>query len=430
MKLGESSLNNIAKLRPDSTLRRRISSYDKTGDNEDWIDIKPRETVVLGEFKGAGTITHIWCTKMCPARYSLRNAILRIYWDDESEDTPSVEVPIGDFFGMGHAKRRNFVSLPLQMSANKGKGFNCWWPMPFSKGFKITLENDNTKPFRLYYYIDYEIYEDGFENENDYGRFHAQWRRENPPPVKKRGDFENAKERKKRKKTIENKVDNSKTIKNRKISTKKFISFNLFGYKNTEPLKYNYKILQAKGKGHFVGCNLNIDNRTFMPWFVNWPGEGDDMIFIDDDVEKGIPTLYGTGTEDYVNQAFCPSEKYSAPYHGTIKPGGINWWGKITYYRYHIEDPIYFNKQIIVSIEHGHDNHRADDWSSTAYWYQTEPHDHKLFPKLLNKKGRKPRGISWPHMIRKTIGILIILFLIYWFFLKDLLAPIFANIFP
>ena len=230
----------------------------------------------------------------------------------------------------------------------------------------------------------------------------TQWRRENPPLVKKRDE------------------------KGKKISPKKPKKFNLFGVKNTEPLKYNYKIMEAKGKGHFAGCHLDIDNRTFMPWFVNWPGEGDDMIFIDDDIEKGTPTLYGTGTEDYVNQAFCPTQKQSAPYHGTILPGGINWWGKITYYRYHIEDPIYFNKQIIVTIEHGHDNHRADDWSSTAYWYQKEPHDHSIWPKLLDRMGRRPKGISWPHMIRKTACILLILLWGYFRLLLVYIAPLFA----
>ncbi|MHA2289772.1 MAG: DUF2961 domain-containing protein, partial [Promethearchaeota archaeon] len=87
-------------------------------------------------------------------------------------------------------------------------------------------------------------------------------------------------------------------------------------------------------------------------------------------------------------------------------------WGKISYYRYHIEDPIYFNKRIVVTIEHGHDNHRRDDWSSTAYWYQREPHDPTLFPKLLDKKGRKPR-IHIAHMVRKTLCIALIVFLIY-----------------
>jgi hypothetical protein len=169
----------------------------------------------------------------------------------------------------------------------------------------------------------------------------------------------------------------------------------------------NYKVLEARGKGHFVGCHLDIDNITFMPWYINWPGEGDDMIYIDDDVEKGEPTLHGTGTEDYVNQAWAQRQKYSAPYHGTIATGGLNWWGKISYYRYHIEDPIYFNKKIVVTIEHGHDNHRKDDWSSTAYWYQREPHDHTLFPKLLDKKGRKP-CVHVVHMVRKSLCLALI----------------------
>jgi hypothetical protein len=148
-----------------------------------------------------------------------------------------------------------------------------------------------------------------------------------------------------------------------------------------------------------------------MPWFLNWPGEGDDMIFIDDDIEHNIITLPGTGTEDYVNQAYCPREKYFSPYHGTIKPGGLNWFGKISYFRYHIEDPIYFHKKIKVTIEHGHDNHRSDDWSSTAYWYQKEPHDHSLFPDLPNYSGREPRN-HLGHIARKSACIIFILFLI------------------
>ncbi|MGV9173403.1 MAG: glycoside hydrolase family 172 protein, partial [Promethearchaeia archaeon] len=245
MKLGKSSLNDIAKLRIDSIKRQRISSYDKSGDNRDWIDIEPQETAILGEGNFAGCITHIWCTFACRSKYALRNAIIRMYWDGEKEKKPSVEAPLGDFFGQGHAKHKEFVSLPLQMSPQGGKGLNCWWPMPFSEGFRITLENDNQKRLRLYYYIDLEKYEQGLDNEQDFGRFHVQWRRENPPPVKKMDDQGN------------------------KITKLNPNRFNLFGVKNTEPLKYNYRILEAKGKGHFAGCHLNIDNRTFMPWWIN-----------------------------------------------------------------------------------------------------------------------------------------------------------------
>jgi len=400
MRLGNNALHNISIIRPDEIKRKRLSSYDKKGGNRDHLVIKSGETAIIGEVEGAGCITHVWCTCRCTTRHYLRNAILRMYWDGESEENPSVEVPLGDFFGMGHAKRKNFVSLPLQMSPHNGAGFNCWWPMPFSKGFKITLENDNPKEFIFYYYIDYEINEGELEHDGKHGRFHAQWRRENPTKAKK-WDSETGKEFKKRKPG----------------------NFNFTGGNNTNPLEFNYRILEAKGKGHYVGCNLNIDNMTFFP-YINWPGEGDDMIFIDDDIKKGVPTLHGTGTEDYVNQAWGQRQTCSAPYHGTILSGGFNFWGKITYYRYHIKDPIYFNNEILVSIEHGHDNHRSDDWSSTAYWYQVEPHDHSLFPKLLDRKGRKPNSHK-VHMIRKTIVIATVIsigaFLIYWLFLRHFL---------
>jgi len=394
MRLGESTLRGIAKIHPDTVKRKRISSYDKTGGNNDWIDVQPGEKVTIGKEDCTGCITHLWCTIKCKDRYYLRNIIIRLYWDDEQDDKPSVEVPIGDFFGLGHAKHKNFVSLPLQMSPKSGKGFNCWWPMPFSKGFKITIENDASKPMRFFYYIDYEIYEDGFDNERDYGRFHALWHRQNPTTPKKK--------------------DSETGEKFFKVKPKKFL---YKGCNVDNPLMENYKILEAKGKGQFVGCHLDIDNITFMPWYINWPGEGDDMIYIDDDVEKGVPTLHGTGTEDYMNQAWGQRQKHSAPYHGTITTGGLNWWGKISYYRYHIEDPIYFNKRIVVTIEHGHDNHRKDDWSSTAYWYQREPHDHTLFPKLLDKKGRKPR-VYVAHMIRKTLCLaLIVIVPLLWLLL-------------
>ena len=111
------------------------------------------------------------------------------------------------------------------------------------------------------------------------------------------------------------------------------------------------------------------------------------MIFIDDDV-GGEPTLRGTGTEDYVNTAFCPQEKYSAPCHGIIKGGGVNWTGKITYYRYHIFDPVHFRRRIRVTIEHGHNNTRGDLWETTAYWYQREPH--AAFPVLPDREHRRP----------------------------------------
>ena len=393
MKLLKTSLNDIARIRPNSVKRKRISSYDRAGGNHDWIDIQPQERITIGELEASGCITHIWCTMSCRSKNYLRNIIIRMYWD--GENNPSVEAPIADFFGLGHAKRKEFVSLPFQMTPRRGKGFNCWWPMPFSNSFKITIENDNDKFLKFYYYVDYEIYEDGFENEGNFGRFHAQWRRENPTKPK---------------------VFDSTT--GEKFKKSKPVSFNFTGGKNTNPMEENYRILDAKGKGHYVGCHLDIDNITHLP-HINWPGEGDDMIFIDDDVDKKIPTLHGTGTEDYVNQAYGQGKKYFTPYFGTILPGGFNFWGNISYYRYHIEDPIYFNQKIVVTIEHGHDNHRSDDWSSTAYWYQIEPHDHSLYPVLLDKEGRRPRT-HVGHLMRKTACLVslfaVLSFILFWVF--------------
>lgn len=341
-------MESIAKARIGK--RKRVSSYDKTGGNDDRIYVAKGDTAVIADIKGQGVITHIWMTLMNegfkPEKNSFRNTILRFYWDGET--IPSVEVPIGDFYGMGHGMSKNFVSAPLQMSPEDGKGFNCWWPMPFSNGAKVTVENDCDSTLILYFYFDYEEHD---SISKDLLRFHSQFRRECLTQGKNESDF---------------------TTRNDWC----FSGKNVGG-------EENYVVMTAKGKGHYCGCNVNIDN-VDKSGLWSWPGEGDDMIFIDG--EKS--TLNGTGTEDYVNMAWCPTQEYSAPYHGLILGGKENWKGKITYYRYHIADPIMFDKDIKVTIEHGHCNHRSDDWSTTAYWYQTEPH--MEFPQLPDKQGRKP----------------------------------------
>lgn len=330
--------------------RKRCSSYDKQGGNDDRIHVGTNETATLAQINTPGLITHIWLTIATDSRQPesdyLRRMVLRMYWDGET--TPSVEAPVGDFFGMGHGQTRNFVSAPFQMSPEDGKGFNCWLPMPFESA-KIEILNECSVPMTVYYYIDYEAYTALPEGML---RFHAQWNRECPTQG----------------------VDDSI------MPNKDF----LFSGNNTTG-NGNYTILEAEGKGHYIGCNMNIHNlRDTSKW--DWPGEGDDMIFIDG--ESWPPTLHGTGTEDYVNMAWCPTQEYSSPYHGIILPGQNNWKGKITYYRYHIQDPVLFETSIRVTIEHGHNNHRSDDWSSTAYWYQTEPH--RPFPPLANVQDRLP----------------------------------------
>ena len=176
--IGTSTLAGLARLRPGIT-RARISSYDPTGGNRDWWEFQPGDTRAIAGLTGPGCIKHIWLTMGCEDRYAFRKVVLRMYWD--GEDAPSVETPIGDFFGMGHSLSKNFVSLPLQMSPENGRGFNCWFPMPFQEGARLEVQNEADSQLNLYYYVDYEQYPPGTRLD-DYGRFHVQWRRVNPTP--------------------------------------------------------------------------------------------------------------------------------------------------------------------------------------------------------------------------------------------------------
>jgi hypothetical protein len=336
-----SSLRDLPRLR--HTRRRRSSSWDRTGGNDDRATLRPGGTVTMLDVPGAGVVTHIWMTVAAPRTLRhprshrpdlLRRLVLRAWWDGEEE--PSIAVPLGDFFGVGHGRTTNFVSLPLQMSPEDGKALNCWFAMPFGAGARIEVSSDvPDQDVVVYFYVDHEELD---AVGDDIGRFHAQWRRQNPTAgIRERG---------------------------RPNAWFQFHGTNLDG-------RDNYTILEAEGHGHYVGCVLNIHNlRRTRKW--NWYGEGDDMIFIDGD--EWPPTLHGTGTEDYVNTAWCPTQSYSAPYHGVTLPGGRNWSGPISLYRFHVEDPVVFERSVRVSIEHGHANRRSDDWSSVAYWYQSEPH--------------------------------------------------------
>ncbi len=345
MEMGHSSLSNLAKIKK-NIKRKRISSYDRKGANNDFKLIYSKEKIEICNISGSGIIKHIWITLGVKEEdpYYLRKVIIRMWWDNELN--PSVEVPIGDFFGVGHAISINFWSLPLSMGPEDGKGFNCWFPMPFTKSAKIEIENETDTTLIFYYYIDYEEYN---ELDSSFGRFHAYWTRENPCEG---NDYNLKKAQRWQKRNIKHEED--------------------------------YVLLEAEGEGHYVGCHLDIHN-LYETEKHNWPGEGDDYIEIDD----GEIVLYGTGTEDYFCGAWCPTQYYCSPYFGIPLPGGKNWSGKISYYRYHIEDPIYFHKNIKIKIEHGHANQRSDDWSSTAYWYQIEPH--KPFKPILPVNERLPR---------------------------------------
>jgi len=342
------SLADLARLRRYRS--ERLSSWDRSGGNADFVSIAPGETRVLGELEGPGCVKHLWCTMMSlpPEPHELRSTLLRIFWDGET--SPSVEVPLGDFFGIGFGLRRNFASLPLQMSPQDGRGMNCWFPMPFASAARLELENQGSSQRIFYFYVDWERHP---EADPELARFHAWWNRMNPTRglARERGqtraDYGYGPER------------------------PAGPGFALGGPWREPNLgdADNYRILEAFGQGHYVGCNLNID--VFERQVNDWYGEGDDMIVIDG--EPWPPRLHGTGTEDYFNTAFCPTQEYCAPYHGiTVYSGDPDWpWGgKNSMYRFHIEDPIRFERSIRVSIETGHANALANDYSSTAYWYQ------------------------------------------------------------
>lgn len=386
---GLSPLRGLIKLR--DSRPRRFASYDRTGGNDDRLHISSGETVTIAQTTGAGIITHIWCTVMCASPNYLRKLTLRAYWD--GEDTPSVEVPLGDFFGMGHGRTANYASLPLQASPQDGKALNCYFPMPFAEGMRFTIQSECEDEVLFYYYVDLELHD---TLEDGVGRFHAQWRRSIPA-----GEAQDD------------------------HTDEEF----LFGGTNTNGAD-NYTILEAQGHGHYVGCLFSVYSlRRGASW--DWYGEGDDMIWVDS--EPGLevpdvrrikqigheadvpeiaprpesapgandqwpPTLHGTGTEDYFNAAWCPNQEYSGPYHGIIAGGGENWATPVTVYRFHIEDPVVFQKRIRVTIEHGHANRRSDEISTTAFWYQSEPH--APFPDLPPATDRLP---AYRHIWEKRL---------------------------
>ncbi|MHB0877221.1 MAG: glycoside hydrolase family 172 protein [Anaerolineae bacterium] len=357
MSLGMASLQDLARLGA-GIRSRRWSSFDKTGGNADWWPIAAGQTVLLGETDQPGCVKHIWMTTREDGN-NLRRLVVRMYWD--GEDTPSVVSPIGDFFGLGHAKGNYFESLPLQASY---LALNCWFPMPYGKGARITVTNDSDADSFLYFYVDRQEWD---EAPDDLGRFHAHWRRQ----------LVVAKD--------EQRGANARGTDDRLNTTG----------------RDNYLVMDAKGKGHYVGCCLHVDTNE-----TGWWGEGDDMMFIDG--EGWPPSLHGTGTEDY----FCGawnynglSKPYSTPYYGYSFRGNADYTGKHSQYRFHIEDPVYFEKSLRVSIEHGHSNDRQGDWTSTAYWYQvgrTEP-----LPEIGGWEDRIPYAFGglerWPGKDRKAL---------------------------
>lgn len=300
------------------------------------VVIKAKSTYTIAEIDSSGAIQHIWMTPTGNWRYS----ILRFYWDDET--TPSVEVPVGDFFGMGWGQYAPLQSLAV--CVNPGSAFNCYWPMPFRKKCRITMENIDDRDMVLYYQVDYIL----TEVPADAAYFHAQFRRINPLPYKS-----------------------------------------------------DYTIIDdVKGQGQYVG--------TYLAWGVHnngWWGEGEIKFFMDGDTK--YPTICGTGTEDYfcgsydfdtrrknaAGQAETQYTEFSSPYSGLPQvirgDGHYDVQQRFGLYRWHIADPIRFQHDLKVTIQAlgWRDGGRylplQDDIASVAFWYQTDPHT--PFPSLPDK---------------------------------------------
>lgn len=323
---GEKGKGGIAKEGTASQAARDLGQGWKVNP---FINIEPGKTFTLADISGQGAIQHIWMTPTGNWRFS----IIRMYWDEEKE--PSVEVPVGDFFAMGWGKFAQISSLAV--CVNPGSAFNSYWPMPFRKRARITMENLDEKPMRLYYQIDYTL----TQVPNTAAYFHAQFRRVNPLPFKQ-----------------------------------------------------VYTIVEGiTGKGHYVG--------TYMAWGVNnngWWGEGEIKFYMDGDRE--FPTINGTGTEDYFggsynfeNQEKKQYQEFTTPYTGlaqVIRPDGLyQSQQRFGLYRWHITDPVRFDKDLRVTIQAlgwrsgGRYLPLMDDIASVAFWYQLEPH--AAFPKLPNK---------------------------------------------
>jgi hypothetical protein len=306
---------------------RQVSSSDTTGGNTDFIAIAPGATAVIANLKGPGAIVGIWCTVASPDKYYLRRTLLRFFWDGEAN--PSVEVPLGDFFGTG-LQYKQFVTPYVGMSSG---GFYCYFPMPFNTSARIEVVNETGQEINsFYYHIDYQQYAHPLGPDVAY--FHATWHRE----------------------------------------------------PRTNPL-HSYTVLEANGRGHFVGLMMSMQSYNNDMQYL----EGDEFVYVDGEKR---PSLAGTGTEDYFNSGWYFNQgEFAAPYHGLIlKDDSL---ARIAAYRLHILDAIPFTSSLLFTIEHGDQNVEIADYSSTAFWYQKEPH--KPFARMALPGLRIPLRVVVPN---------------------------------
>jgi hypothetical protein len=321
----------------------RFASTDSHFKNADYRQIPPGETLELGRTEGSGRIVHMWFTIASRSAEHLRELVLRAYWDGAKK--PAVECPLGDFFGLGFGKYVEYKSAPVAVGGVKA--LNCYWPMPFATGARLTLTNEGTQEVKsCYFNIDYRL--EG-KPAKDLRYFHTQYRQAYPVP------------------------------------------------KGQE-----YTILDTKGAGHYTGTFLSV-----MANSDGWWGEGNDKFFVDG---ASKPTIEGTGSEDYFCGAWDFQHAFWNPYHGVVyydnqakggeKRGILN-----TCYRWHILDPVPFTNSLRFVIEHGRhgsDNDREplrNHYSSVAYYYLDRAEGDG--PPLPSYQERIPSLIRLPERARR-----------------------------
>jgi len=302
------------------------SSHDRTGGNSDRWPIAPGQTIEVFNSQGPGVITHIWFTIAAPSLYHLKEIVLRMYWDGLSK--PSVETPVGDFFGLNLGQYVVYQSAFLNCSPIRA--LNCYFAMPFRKSARITATNEGRESVGSFYSnIDYQLVP-SLPGNSLY--FHAQYRQAAPHAAVHYPSREQE--------------------------------------LNPEGAQ-NHVYAETQGRGHLMGVTLGVVQGA-----ERWMGEGDDMIFIDGESRPGI---VGTGSEDYFCGAWNFGGRENATpfahlYNGAQlivsaeRPGG-----RYCLYRWHADNPVTFRKSLKHTMEHGHANNRGDSYYSVCYWYQTEP---------------------------------------------------------
>ncbi len=325
-------LAGLEKLKQFETRRASSSDPDWKNGNGDARPIEPGGTLTLAELEGPGVIAHIWCTIAHDAPFYSRLLTLRMYWD--GEERPSVECPIGDFFGIGHGVDKSFVSIPIRVSSD-GRGRNCYWPMPFKKSARITVTNESgQRCHAFYFYIDWQKHP---SLPDDTANFHAMYRQEFPCVMGR-----------------------------------------------------NYLLADIEGRGHYVGTLQSVYHSS-----PGWYGEGDDFFFIDGAAE---PQLRGTGTEDYFCDGWGFREQdgpfYGTPLwegYGTGDRSTAYRWhipDPVTFRKSLRVEIEHKGSQTFPDGKGDGFIERDDLMSSVAFWYQTEPH--KPWPALPPGLARLP----------------------------------------